>query len=144
MHLAWLDVAVAAFHKSNLASAGLQYAGCRNDELAPHRHLQRHIHEHPEFEPQSRVEKNNTYFGRSCVHVNLWVDEIHPATEGPPWEGIHGERYRTADLYLLEIVLEDLSLNPNGGEIGDGVEAHFRLEGNTGESIAFSDIAGNR
>ncbi len=111
LHLARLDVTVAALHKSNLTSAGLQDAGCRDNKLVPHWDLQTHVDEHAGFELQPRIRKDNAHFGRSRIHIHLRIDEVHAASERPARIGIHGECCWSANLYTFEAVLEDLRLN---------------------------------
>src|ERR1700693_187000 len=144
LHLARLDVTVTARYKSNLASARLQDSACRDNKLTPHRDLQTHVDEHAWFKLQFRVGKDNAHFGRPRVRIHLRVDEVHTTSECPARIGIHGERSGSADLYTFEIVLEYLGLNPNGGKVGDSVEAHSGLNCNAGESGPFSDVTGNR
>ena len=144
LHFAGLDVTIAAIDKSNLASAGLQNASRRDHELASHRDFQRHIHEHAGFELEPRVGKDNADLGRSRIRVHLRVNEIHATAEGSARKSVHGERCRIADFDSSKVVLKNLRLNPNRRKIGNGVEAHIGLDRNTGKSIAFGDVAGNR
>src|SRR2546427_707644 len=132
---------VATLNKSNRASAGLQDAACGDNKLVPHRDLQTYVDKHAGFELQPGIRKDDPHLGRPGIHIHLRVDKVHTASKRPARIGIHSERCGSADLYTFEVVLEDLCLNPNCGKVGDGVEAHFRLNGNTGQSIALGDVA---
>src|SRR5439155_16923279 len=131
LHLARFDVTVATLDKSNRASAGLQDAACGDNKLVPHRDLQTYVDEHAGFELQPGIRKDDPHLGRPGIHIHLRVDKVHTASKRPARIGIHRERCGSAALYTFEVVLEDLCLNPNCGKVGDGVEAHFRLNGNT-------------
>src|SRR5207245_525009 len=50
-------------------------------------------------------------------HVHLGVNEVHAAFECAARISIHSERRSVADLDACEVVLKDLSKNPNGRKI---------------------------
>src|SRR2546426_3081534 len=74
-------------------------------------------------------------------HVHLGVNEVHAAFECAARISIHSERRSVADLDACEVVLKDLSKNPNGRKIGHRVQAGFWLDREIGQGIAFGDVA---
>ncbi len=56
---------------------------------------------------------------------------------------VHGQGGNVSDLDPSEVILKDLRLNPNRREIGNGVETHFRLNGDAGQCNAFGDETRN-
>ena len=116
-----LKISAAAIHKSNLACARLKDSGSRNRQLPSQGYGESHIHKHSQRKLRFGICNFESYFrGAGCL-VHLGPDETNPPRKHAARVGVHGDLCGVADLDSTDVVLKNLSVDPDVDKIRDRV-----------------------
>ena len=128
----------------DLARAGLQNTGSRNDELAAQWRGDIDVHVHAGLQRNTGIAHDETHTYRARSDVDMRKDLIDTAAEFAPRIGVHRYLGAVAGLETANVDLRHVGVDPYGGKIGNGVELCLWLHIRIGQCIALDDVAGGR
>src|SRR5487761_572507 len=107
------------------------------------RYRHSHGHEHAGSQLYPGIRKDHASLRGSSGHVNLWPNVIDSAVENAAGVTIHGDGSGIANFDLADLVLEYLGIDPDGGEVSNGIEARPGLHEHIGQRVTLRDVTGH-